>query len=95
MFPLKPLEENRFHSCNAPFEIELDFNKAKEDDNWIIHTRVQGMKPDEMVKFDQVFPAREEMENFIGEYFSGELCAYGSFYLKKDKSFLKLGHIRL
>ncbi|MCJ7623966.1 MAG: beta-lactamase family protein, partial [Anaerolineaceae bacterium] len=91
---LKPLQENRFRSCNAPFELELEFEKTNGDGDWILHTNAQGMKPDEFIKFEQVIPSEDEMNSFVGEYSSDELGVIGRIYLEANVTFLKLGRHR-
>jgi len=88
-FMISPVSPKRFIAEEVPFRLEIEFEKKEESQSYILNAWQEGKKQGMYESIEFVEPTPEELEVYIGKYYSEELNTAYYLRLKKGKLFMR------
>ncbi|MCJ7626404.1 MAG: beta-lactamase family protein [Anaerolineaceae bacterium] len=85
---LEPIGERRFRFKPSPF-VKLEFDDGGDDGELKLKVRVGAKKPDVFLKVDVAVPAKEDLDEYVGEYISPELDVKYTILIQEEQLMLK------
>jgi hypothetical protein len=88
-FMISPVSPKRFIAEEVPFRLEIEFEKKEESQSYILNAWQEGKKQGMYESIEFAEPTPEELEVYIGKYYSEELDTSYFLRLKKGKLFMR------
>ncbi len=88
-FKISPVSPTRFIAEDLPFNLEVEFEKNEETQTFVLYAWTEGKKQGMYESIEVAEPTPEELEVYVGEYYSEELDAAYFLGLKNGKLFLR------
>jgi CubicO group peptidase (beta-lactamase class C family) len=89
-FMIAPICPARFIAEEVPFRLEIEFEKKEEDQTYVVHAWIDGKKQGLYEPIQVAEPTAEELNAYVGKYYSEEVDA--AYLLKFQEGRLFLRH---
>lgn len=89
VFSLLPLSRTRFLTVDAPVEMEIEFETRDKDKPLLIHVKSEERESSTFEAIRLVSPTQEQLEEYVGNYYSEELQTTYKVVLEKGNLFLR------
>jgi hypothetical protein len=87
---ISPLSPTRFVAEEFPIRLEIEFEKNEEANTYVVHAWTEGKKLGLYEAVEVTEPTPEELEVYVGEYYSEELDT--AYFLRLKKGNLYMQH---
>lgn len=88
-FMISPISPTRFVAEEFPIRLEIEFEKNEETQTYVVHAWTEGKKQGMYEPIKVTEPTPEELEVYIGKYYSEELGTAYILRLKKGKLYMR------
>lgn len=88
-FQISPVSSTRFWAVEAPFDIELEFERKEKDKPQVMHVYIEGRKPETYEAIEVVSLSTDQLAEYRGKYYSEELLAGYKIVFEGGKLFLR------
>jgi len=88
-FQIAPLSKTQFRSVDAPFDVNIRFERQNQSKPLLMHVEVEGEKPVTLEAIQFVSPPTAKLAEYVGEYYSDELQATYKLVLEEGKLFFR------
>jgi CubicO group peptidase (beta-lactamase class C family) len=82
--PLAPVSDTSFRALDAPVELEIQFERRRQDRALRARVVIEGQEPDTFRPIEVVSPTPDQLIDYVGNYYSDELQVTYELVLEGD-----------